>query len=1568
MYGSGYRIGGRLVLTAAHLFRGHEDAKCAVRSKETFGEVQAHLAWISDTFDLALLELPDGIPAVEATDFGRLASEESIVAFEMYAWPRWAWTRGPHLRSGGRHILGHTYLADTSPEKLLVIEPKREAGVAVGADGRSPWEGASGASIFSSNCLVAIQRQHQNPRRLASLEAEPIEHVVNDEDWISKLRHHEIDPSLRLVGHLDAWMIDPESVFRRVRIDRFVGRQWLTERVNGFLQSNSSGYLLIQGRAGTGKSAYLAHLARTLDAGCVSHFIETTPGRRGVVRALRNLTAQIVNHFQISQTALRNLLPDIGSTPDYLERLFNLASEQESAWSQRPFICIVDGLNESAPYAGSNVLDLPARLPQGFFVVASTQPVPMGLDVECAIDYVTLEDFTSDNRADIVEYVQNSLHDVPASTVKSIVDNAEDNWAYVFFVIAEIEDGTRSPSDITQLPRGIWQYYSQFWESWRDTAGRDLWVQKDLPLLTAIAAAQEVLPIASIAEMCGVDADYAKDLLSGQWLRFVVIENRVVSGNGEATPCIRPFNSSLVDFVHGEVNDTHLSESDRAFVRQLQTAVRSIHREIAGRYLKLWGDDLNALREDPELAKATGGYGWRHTVNHLICAGMFEEAMELIQTEWTATYPISTPIPGILGRLDRRRQRGRTWNVPRNAWFESHLQAGDVQAFLIDLEALLNDIDVSPNERLARTIIDNVTVLAMRRCAHEVLEAVPPAVVVSLARHGDWSPEQILRLTNQIEDPHTKARLLIRLLEYTTGELTDIVEVDALGAVIEVSEPDRQIQLIERLLPYLHGSRSQQARSRAFDVLSEMDAWPSQTLLSNIIDSLQPGEWGLFEDSMARVSPLRRLQLSLALLSKESDSNDSEVLLRSVVNTAIDEFSHLDSGADALFEVTCLDLATKFPDIIENYEPSYERSMDAILQQIREYDNSVYTALANLIRLDAKDEAVDLALVAIDHLLATEVHDDPMRVIQVMQGTTFVDQWAARMVGILVDALPEKELSRLEKRILNYRVPHSEFEAYQAISLRYLHSGLPKKAIQIARKIPDERVRHQLFARLADNLDERYLQLLRDSVAKDWAKQFGRTRFSDPRAMIEARARTLSTSATGIVPRLAQLGRHDEAIDLVGDIAPMRSSDKWNETISNAAAALDREGCMKLLETATKFDDIDTIVLLLAYLCPYFTAQDVLNRLPAFRLIGYFDVTIERISFLKSSRSKSSFSITSRTEALEFAISRLASLGHIDVAWQVFTQHFSDAKHHGIGVEMPHCVKELAPRLYDEPEKLIALIALHRNEAQAVSIRHAVPYIPADLAGNLLELAWVNDVAKTQALCLGSQLLIHSEDQRATIAQTAFDLTQQCVQKERWEALGFIAPYSDAARAEILAEEIDSATRVQLFQDALWNTTGELRDTWLHLARKHLNHDELYGLANYLPEDELRQVLVSQPLVPFTDRTLEAIVPSVAIASCYEDAYNLILGISETGARVRTASSIAEHLRDAEPVRLARMCRAHLDDLKSADRETLYGAVVALAPVLFVLGGHDAILELGTTITRGLRWWTDFASAKLGEI
>jgi hypothetical protein len=196
-YGSGYRIGGRLVLTASHVLTGSVDNACTVRARDDVGEVEALVVWKASGADVALVQLPETVPECHPVVFGRLPAAGQIAAiipFELYGWPQWARTtrQGERSKAGGRHIRGTIYLADTSPEGLLVVEPERGPEAPDPRARGSEWTGISGAAVVCNGLVVAVLHHHQNPRRAASLEAELLSKVYADPAWRGLLGQHGI--------------------------------------------------------------------------------------------------------------------------------------------------------------------------------------------------------------------------------------------------------------------------------------------------------------------------------------------------------------------------------------------------------------------------------------------------------------------------------------------------------------------------------------------------------------------------------------------------------------------------------------------------------------------------------------------------------------------------------------------------------------------------------------------------------------------------------------------------------------------------------------------------------------------------------------------------------------------------------------------------------------------------------------------------------------------------------------------------------------------------------------------------------------------------------------------------------------------------------------------------------------------------------------------------------------------------------------------------------------------------------------------------------------------------------
>jgi hypothetical protein len=71
-------------------------------------------------------------------------------------------------------------------------------------------------------------------------------------------------------------IINTSEVFDRVNIDAFVGREWISDEIDAFLNDNDCGYFVIEAKAGLGKTAFMAWLVNKNNY--IHHFVELAPG------------------------------------------------------------------------------------------------------------------------------------------------------------------------------------------------------------------------------------------------------------------------------------------------------------------------------------------------------------------------------------------------------------------------------------------------------------------------------------------------------------------------------------------------------------------------------------------------------------------------------------------------------------------------------------------------------------------------------------------------------------------------------------------------------------------------------------------------------------------------------------------------------------------------------------------------------------------------------------------------------------------------------------------------------------------------------------------------------------------------------------------------------------------------------------------------------------------------------------------------------------------------------------------------------------------------------------------
>jgi hypothetical protein len=192
-----------------------------------------------------------------------------------------------------------------------------------------------------------------------------------------------VDATSQLVAWADSQrhraLIDPRQRYDELDLDRFVGREWLAEQVDEFLRSRDSGYFVLEGAAGLGKSAFLASLARDHDYPV--HFVRLARGRDDTAAALSNLAVQLTDRWEIeAPVSLHG--PDV-EPHEFYGLLSTIAQTRQHLGRHDPVVIVIDGLDEvrTQPQERGNVLGLPERPPDGVYFIVSQRPVPVTLSV-----------------------------------------------------------------------------------------------------------------------------------------------------------------------------------------------------------------------------------------------------------------------------------------------------------------------------------------------------------------------------------------------------------------------------------------------------------------------------------------------------------------------------------------------------------------------------------------------------------------------------------------------------------------------------------------------------------------------------------------------------------------------------------------------------------------------------------------------------------------------------------------------------------------------------------------------------------------------------------------------------------------------------------------------------------------------------------------------------------------------------------------------------------------------------------------------------------------------------------
>jgi hypothetical protein len=562
---------------------------------------------------------------------------------------------------------------------------------------------------------------------------------------------------------LNDYYIPPDSVFQRVRVQDFVGREWLAAKVDAFLNdpARKSGAFVLVGEAGVGKTSFAAHLVR--ERRYLHLFAEQVPGEANLSRALQSLGAQLVSRYQIEPYKGRDTLTQLSTFPDFLDRLLRLAANTLAAGEKIVIVC--DALDEAGTAPGGNVFGLPSVLPDGVYLLLTQRPVPTRLNFKFAPHNEKLDATSADNLHDVEAYLTTvarrpeiagqlrARNYSEATFVRTLAGKSGGVWMYLYYVVQEIQAGSRAPLDLAKLPPGLAGYYGEYWGDWsegRNGRGEGFakWNALYAPLLATLAAAQEPVSVEQLVAWLGTSAASfeVQRLLKQSWRAFIT--------EREGTYTL--YHASLRDFITGDVARETLSVSGGYLVDELKDRTREAHNCILEYYRKQCDGDWPKLVDDD--------YARRRLAAHLAGAGRHEELFALV--------------------------------AQSNAWAEARYRKDESYAeYLIDLDLAWQWAEGAQTWNIGRQI----------RCAliesslHSLAGNLSPELLFQVVEAGLWSAARALTHIPQIPDERQRAEALTKIGPL----LPDSLKAEAMQAARAIMDEYGRARALSGLAPHL---------------------------------------------------------------------------------------------------------------------------------------------------------------------------------------------------------------------------------------------------------------------------------------------------------------------------------------------------------------------------------------------------------------------------------------------------------------------------------------------------------------------------------------------------------------------------------------------------------------------------------------------------------------------------------------------------------------------------------------------------------------------------------------------
>ncbi|MDB9508419.1 hypothetical protein PN502_15365 [Microcystis aeruginosa CS-338/01] len=285
----------------------------------------------------------------------------------------------------------------------------------------------------------------------------------------------------------------PQYQYLKSNIAQFVGRQFVFDSFQKFIENNSNGYFTIVGNPGEGKTTIVSKYILSNQSQCVYYFNRLNTGQNKIESFIRLIYEQLNCRFRLSKS-LPTVPPQDSS---FLQEILGSVSKQLPP--NEKLIVVIDALDEinldeqsKHQKEKTNFLYLPEVLPDNIYVLLTRrrqESLSQRLRFQCHQEIFDLKDYPENCREDMKDYIILFLNDddyqeslkqwyekqdlTREEFIELLCDKSENNFLYLRCVIPEIAKGFYSDFELKDLPQGLTEFYAQQWERMFSHLGQD---------------------------------------------------------------------------------------------------------------------------------------------------------------------------------------------------------------------------------------------------------------------------------------------------------------------------------------------------------------------------------------------------------------------------------------------------------------------------------------------------------------------------------------------------------------------------------------------------------------------------------------------------------------------------------------------------------------------------------------------------------------------------------------------------------------------------------------------------------------------------------------------------------------------------------------------------------------------------------------------------------------------------------------------------------------------------------------------------------------------------------------